>query len=89
MKVSWLGWFLQPVHLPLRTARCSLSDLLQQGSFCWQPEHDVAFRELKSALLNSVVLQIVRFDRPFVMRTDASKVAVGAVLEQHSSEGEL
>ena len=66
-----------------------LSDLLQAGKFDWRREHDDAFSPLKKALLQNVVLHIVDFHKPFFMRTDASKLAVGAVLEQHSSEGEL
>ena len=84
-----LAGFYSPFIRHYAKLAAPLTDLLQQGSFSWQPEHDVAFRDLKAALLNSVVLHIVRYDRPFVIRTDASKVAVGAVLEQHSSEGEL
>ena len=66
-----------------------LSDLLQAGKFDWRREHDQAFNALKQALLQNVVLHIVDFGKPFLLRTDASKFAVGAVLEQHFSEGEL
>ena len=60
-----------------------LSDLLQAGKFDWRREHDDAFAALKKALFQNVVLHIVDFHKPFFMRTDASKFAVGAVLEQH------
>ena len=66
-----------------------VSDLLQAGSFDWRSEHDAAFNALKAALLKNVVLHIIDFQKSFWVRTDASKFAVGAVLEQHSPEGEL
>ena len=60
----------------------------QQGKFESKSAADVAFAALKQALLTSVVLHIVRFDKPFFIHTDVSKVAVGAILEQNS-EGEV
>ena len=48
----------------------------------WDAESDRAFEGMKQALLSAVGLHLVDPDRGFVLRTDASDYAVGAVLEQ-------
>lgn len=48
----------------------------------WTPACERAFEDLKSALLNSVVLAHPDFDRPFILSTDASLDGLGAVLSQ-------
>ena len=47
----------------------------------WTAESDRAFVGMKQALLSAVGLHLVDPDRGFVLRTDASDYAVGAVLE--------
>ena len=53
----------------------------------WTPESDRAFEGMKQALLSAVGLHLVDPDRGFVLRTDASDYAVGAVLEQVLDDG--
>ncbi|KAL0189246.1 hypothetical protein M9458_016345, partial [Cirrhinus mrigala] len=48
----------------------------------WTPDCDVAFEELKRALVVSVVLAHPDFERPFLLCTDASLDGLGAVLSQ-------
>ncbi|KAG1952355.1 interleukin-1 receptor accessory protein-like 1-A [Pimephales promelas] len=48
----------------------------------WTPACDVAFEELKRALVESVVLAHPDFERPFILCTDASLDGLGAVLSQ-------
>ena len=48
----------------------------------WTPVCDVAFEELKRALVNCAVLAHPDFDRPFILSTDASLDGIGAVLSQ-------
>ncbi|KAL0148047.1 hypothetical protein M9458_056662, partial [Cirrhinus mrigala] len=48
----------------------------------WTPDCDVAFEELKRALVDSVVLAHPDFERPFLLCTDASLDGLGAVLSQ-------
>ena len=50
-------------------------------------ESDRAFEGMKQALLSAVGLHLVDPDRGFVLRTDASDYAVGAVLEQVLDDG--
>ena len=53
----------------------------------WDADSDRAFEGMKQALLSAVGLQLVDPDRGFVLRTDASDYAVGAVLEQVLDDG--
>ena len=52
----------------------------------WTDECDEAFVQLKAALCEAATLHVPNFDRPFYLRTDASKYAIGAVLEQQDLE---
>ena len=53
----------------------------------WNDESDRAFEGMKQALLSAVGLHLVNPDRGFVLHTDASNYAVGAVLEQVLGDG--
>ena len=53
----------------------------------WTEESDRAFEGMKQALLSAVGLHLVDPDRGFLLRTDASDYAIGAVLEQVLDDG--
>ena len=62
----------------------------QKGSkkaLVWNEESDRAFEGMKQALLSAVGLHLVDPNRGFVLRTEASDYAVGAVLEQVLDDG--
>lgn len=46
------------------------------------PEYITAFEKCKELLVNAPLLQFPDFSKPFVLTTDASNVAIGAVLSQ-------
>ena len=48
----------------------------------WGDEQEVAFKELKTVLCSAPILAKPHFDKPFILDTDASQYAVGAVLSQ-------
>ena len=50
--------------------------------FTWSEEHEEAFQLLKMRLLQAPILSIPNFSYPFVIDTDASETALGAVLSQ-------
>jgi transposase InsO family protein len=52
----------------------------------WLPVHEHAFRALKLALTSAPVLLMPDLGKPFVIETDASDYAVGAVLLQHGDD---
>ena len=60
-----------------------LNDLLRNGKeFVWQDVHTKAVEELKNRLIHYTLLALPDQKKPFVLRTDASGFAIGAVLEQ-------
>ena len=54
--------------------------------FIWNADCQLAFEELKTALTDSATLAFPKFDREFIVETDASKSGLGAVLSQKSSQ---
>lgn len=61
-----------------------LNKLLKKNSeFLWTEECQESFGKLKKLLLEPQILQYPDFDKPFLLTTDASKEACGAVLSQN------
>ena len=54
----------------------------KHAHFSWNESRQKSFESLKSALLNAPVLQLADTSRPFILHTDASDLAIGAVLIQ-------
>ena len=54
----------------------------KNARFQWKEERQAAFETLKMALLKAPVLQLADISEPFPVYTDASDLAIGAVLLQ-------
>jgi hypothetical protein len=66
-----------------------LTDLTKKDRrWSWGEDEQKAFEELKSRLSSSPILRQPNFEQPFVLRTDASAYALGAVLMQGDSPQE-
>ena len=73
-----------------QVSKCAaiLHALKRKGvQFEWTAEHQNAFEALKQALSEAPVLQIPDFAKEFVLVTDASNLAISAVLNQRVGEG--
>ena len=55
----------------------------------WTPEMHQAFEAIQQGMQEDLVLDIANPHKPYVIRMDASKYAVGAVLEQEDVQGNL
>lgn len=56
--------------------------------FVWDEATERSFLDLKQCLVTSPILTCPDFSRPFILQTDASQQALGAVLAQEFDEGE-
>ena len=65
-----------------------LTELTRAGvEWKWSTSQHQAFNRLKLALTTAPVLRLPDFERQFVVTTDASDAAVGAILEQDFGNG--
>ncbi|KAL5510935.1 hypothetical protein ACEPAG_4692 [Sanghuangporus baumii] len=67
-----------------------IGDLIKKDrKFIWEEAQDKAFNSIKKAFETEVALAMPKPDKPYTLETDASDVAIGAVLQQEDDQGEL
>ena len=59
----------------------------RETKWSWDQEVKNSFEKLKEALISYPILQQPDFNREFILYTDASGLAVGAILSQKDDEG--
>ena len=62
-----------------------LTNLTKKGcpnKIVWEDEHQRSFERLKSNMTHKPILRLANLNEPFILRTDASNVGLGAVLLQ-------
>ena len=65
-----------------------LTDLTREKvGWQWEEKEEHNFLGLKAAMATAPVLRLPDFERQFVVTTDASDVAIGAILEQDFGSG--
>ena len=86
---SFLGTinFLRRFCKDILATVAPLTELCGDANFSWGTDQQRAFNSIKSTLASSPVLAHSNFDAPFIVETEASNFAVGAVLLQADNEG--
>ncbi|XP_023243879.1 uncharacterized protein LOC111641862 [Centruroides sculpturatus] len=67
-----------------------LTNLLKNDAqFQWGEEQEQSFERLKEIITSAPLLKSPDFSKPFILATDASNEAIGAVLSQEDERGEM
>jgi len=81
-----VGYYRQfiPNYSSMSEPLCRL--LKKNAKFIWSSDQDLSFKFLKQKLMESPVLTFPNFNKPFLVRTDASYTGLGGVLLQMEEE---
>jgi hypothetical protein len=79
--LSLAGYYRKFVH-NYGTVTVPLTALLKKDGFSWNEDATVAFVALKDAITSAPILAMPDFNKPFVVKCDASSHGFGAVLIQ-------
>ncbi|GKF38181.1 retrovirus-related pol polyprotein from transposon 17.6, partial [Tanacetum coccineum] len=60
-----------------------LTMLLKKNAFQWNSQAQEAFKRLQQAMVQSLVLALPNFEEEFFIKTNASGIGLGAVLQQN------
>ena len=71
----------------LQCIAAPLHQISGKAKFEWNGKHEEAFRQLKNALCEQVVLQFPDMSREFEVSTDASDLGLGCILSQRDEQG--
>lgn len=80
--------FLRKYCKNLSEIAAPLSSLQGQAPFEWKDEQELAFLKIKDLLSKAPVLAHPNPNMPYILKTDASNYAMGAVLLQESNDGQ-
>ena len=85
--LGMVGYYRQFIVDFSKTAQPLFHLLKNDSPFIWSSNCKIAFDLLRKALISAPVLAYPNFSLPFVIQTDASLYAAGAVLSQVSLDG--
>jgi transposase InsO family protein len=83
------GWYRKFIPNFAKVARPLVNLTKNDVVWEWSGECQQAFESLRDALTVSPVLAVADPNKPFIMHTDASDHAMGAILQQEDSNGDL
>ena len=88
--LGMLGFYRRfiPRYSEIAEPLTSLTKGKTRGSITWTPEAQAAFEQLKREITEESLLKLPETDKHFFLRTDASDVAMGAVLLQKDEVGD-
>jgi len=81
---SFLGQasFYRRLAQDFATIEKPLTEFTKDRAFSWGTSQQKAFESMKDKLYTTPVLAYLNFELPFILTTDASKIAVAAILSQ-------
>jgi hypothetical protein len=85
--INFAGYYRRFVEGFAKIARPLSALTSEKSPFVWGPAEQQSFEELKSRLISAPILAHPDFQREFILYTDASMRAVGAVLAQKDEQG--
>jgi hypothetical protein len=86
--VVWANWLLSQIREGIQQIATLLNELRHKAvPWEWGEKQEHAFQALKQVLITAPILQRPDYGRPFILTTDYSREAVGAVLSQKDDEG--
>ena len=74
-----MNWFQRCIRDYSVKANCRYKLLRKGEKFIWKKEHQVAFDELKYALMNSDALAFPRYDLPFYLAIETSSKGINLI----------
>ena len=77
-----MNWFRKFIRGFSAITKCLYKLVKKVIKFQWEAEHQHAFDELKSSLINSEALAFPRYDLPFYVSVDRSSKGIGYMLYQ-------
>ena len=80
--LGFVNYFRRHINGISETAAPLYQLTRKRATWVWGPTHQLAYDRLRDAVTSAPVLQLPRWDRPFVVVTDSSTVAAGAALMQ-------
>lgn len=84
---SWYRRFIQNFSLVTAPINSLIKKQPKGKAFSFPQEAILAFNEIKQRLVSAPILSIPKFDKPFIISTDASDLGLGCVLSQKDDEG--
>lgn len=85
--VSWYRRFINNYSTICAPLNKLTKKIPKGSSFQFTPEAEKAFKTVKELLVSAPILGIPKFDRPFIISTDASDVGLGCALSQLDDQG--
>lgn len=85
--LGMVGWYRKFIPKFAEIARPLFALLMKEAKWEWTPACQAAFEQLRDAITNKPVLIIADPNKDYILDTDASGFALGAMLMQNDDEG--
>lgn len=82
-ELSWSFFLLQEICQGILTAYSTPHRPHKKGAFVWNEKAQVVFEEIQQIMSSCIVLALLDFTQPFVLKYDASREGIRVVLMQN------